>query len=49
LARTFDQAKIEELGREGILAMVCDSTNVFEEGEAGSEGMAREALETRGC
>ncbi|HEV7692118.1 MAG TPA: ribonuclease J [Hyphomonadaceae bacterium] len=40
----FDQAKIEQLGREGILAMVCDSTNVFEEGEAGSEGSARKAL-----
>lgn len=44
IGEDFDQAKIEELGREGILAMVCDSTNVFEEGEAGSEGMAREAL-----
>ena len=44
IGEDFDQAKIEQLGREGILAMVCDSTNVFEEGEAGSEGMAREAL-----
>jgi ribonuclease J len=44
IGEDFDQTKIEELGREGILAMVCDSTNVFEEGEAGSEGMAREAL-----
>lgn len=44
IGEDFDQAKIEELGHEGILAMVCDSTNVFEEGEAGSEGMAREAL-----
>jgi ribonuclease J len=44
IGEDFDQAKVEELGREGILAMVCDSTNVFEEGEAGSESMAREAL-----
>ena len=44
IGEDFDQAKIEQLGREGILAMVCDSTNVFEEGEAGSEGMAAEAL-----
>lgn len=44
IGEDFDQAKIEQLGREGILAMVCDSTNVFEEGEAGSEGAAREAL-----
>jgi ribonuclease J len=40
----FDQAKVEELGREGVLALVCDSTNVFEEGEAGSELTARIAL-----
>lgn len=40
----FDQERLEELGREGILAMVCDSTNVFEEGEAGSEAIARDAL-----
>jgi ribonuclease J len=44
IGEDFDQAKIEQLGREGILAMVCDSTNVFEEGEAGSEGVARKAL-----
>ncbi len=40
----FDQAKIEEIGAEGLLAIVCDSTNVFEEGEAGSEATARENL-----
>jgi ribonuclease J len=44
IGEDFDQAKIEQLGREGILAIVCDSTNVFEEGEAGSEGVARKAL-----
>ncbi len=44
IGEDFDQAKIEELGAAGVLAMVCDSTNVFEEGEAGSEGVAREAL-----
>ncbi len=44
IGEDFDQAKIEQLGNEGILAMVCDSTNVFEEGEAGSEGSARAAL-----
>src|ERR1700754_2676154 len=40
IGEDFDQAKIEQLGHEGILALVCDSTNVFEEGEAGSEGSA---------
>jgi ribonuclease J len=44
LGDDFDQGKVEELGAEGVLAMVCDSTNVFEEGEAGSEATAREAL-----
>jgi ribonuclease J len=44
IGEDFDQAKIEELGREGVLALVCDSTNVFEDGEAGSEADVREAL-----
>ncbi len=32
------------LGDEGVLAMVCDSTNVFEEGESGSEEEVRQGL-----
>ncbi len=36
--------RLEALGEDGVLAMVCDSTNVFEEGEAGSEGTVRKAL-----
>jgi ribonuclease J len=39
-----DEAAIRRLGDEGILAMVCDSTNVFVEGEAGSEAMVRDNL-----
>lgn len=39
-----DPEAIKALGREGILAMVCDSTNVFTPGEAGSEGGVRENL-----
>jgi ribonuclease J len=35
---------IKRLGNEGVLAMVCDSTNVFVDGVAGSEGDVREAL-----
>jgi len=35
---------IRRLGDEGVLAMVCDSTNVFVDGVAGSEGEVREAL-----
>ncbi len=33
-----DVAAITKLGDEGVLAMICDSTNVFVEGTAGSEG-----------
>lgn len=39
-----DAGAITRLGDEGVLAMVCDSTNVFVEGSAGSEGGVREAL-----
>lgn len=39
-------ARLEALGDEGVVAMICDSTNVFEEGEAGSEGAVRKALTT---
>ncbi|HEY1752734.1 MAG TPA: ribonuclease J [Caulobacteraceae bacterium] len=39
-----DQAAIRRLGDEGVLAMVCDSTNVFVDGEAGSEATVRETL-----
>ncbi|MFP5295908.1 MAG: ribonuclease J, partial [Alphaproteobacteria bacterium] len=35
---------IRRLGDEGVLAMVCDSTNVFQEGVAGSEGDVKVAL-----
>jgi ribonuclease J len=39
-----DTAKIKALADEGVLAMVCDSTNVFVEGRAGSEADVREPL-----
>lgn len=39
-----DVATLTKLGDEGVLAMVCDSTNVFVEGESGSEGTVRENL-----
>lgn len=42
-ART-DADAIRRMGDEGVLAMVCDSTNVFVEGTAGSESEVREAL-----
>jgi ribonuclease J len=39
-----DVETIRKLGDEGVLAMVCDSTNVFVDGRAGSEGQVRETL-----
>lgn len=39
-----DVDTIKRLGDEGVLAMVCDSTNVFQEGVAGSEGDVKTAL-----
>lgn len=39
-----DEAAVRALGDAGLLAMVCDSTNVFVEGESGSEAGVRESL-----
>jgi ribonuclease J len=44
LGSPTDVAALRRLGDEGVLAMVCDSTNVFVEGEAGSEADVRIAL-----
>jgi ribonuclease J len=39
-----DEAGLERFGNEGVLAIVCDSTNVFVEGTSGSESGVREGL-----
>jgi ribonuclease J len=39
-----DEAALKALGDEGVLAMVCDSTNAMVEGHSGSEGDVRRAL-----
>src|SRR4051812_20725394 len=44
LGAVTDADAIQRLGDEGVLAMVCDSTNVFVDGHAGSEAEVREAL-----
>ncbi|WP_436047930.1 ribonuclease J [Phenylobacterium sp. LjRoot225] len=44
LGAVTDQDAIRKLGDEGILAMVCDSTNVFVDGTAGSEADVRKTL-----
>ncbi len=44
LGAVTDAEAIRRLGDEGVLAMVCDSTNVFVDGVAGSEGEVRVAM-----
>ncbi|MDF3047775.1 MAG: putative hydrolase [Candidatus Midichloriaceae bacterium] len=39
-----DLEKLKKLGDEGVLAMICDSTNIFTEGRAGSEGDLKDSL-----
>jgi ribonuclease J len=42
---SFSDAKaLKECGDEGVLALVCDSTNVFNEGTSGSEGVVKDSL-----
>ncbi len=44
LGEATDEAALRRFGDEGVLAMVCDSTNVFVPGEAGSEADVRRSL-----
>jgi ribonuclease J len=44
IGEATDDAAIRAIGEEGVLAMVCDSTNVFQEGESGSEASVRAEL-----
>jgi ribonuclease J len=44
LGGVTDSDYIRRLGDEGVLAMVCDSTNVFVDGHAGSEADVRRTL-----
>ncbi|MBN9318384.1 MAG: ribonuclease J [Caulobacterales bacterium] len=44
LGEPTDSDAIRRLGDEGVLAMVCDSTNLFVDGVAGSEADVRVAL-----
>nr|WP_298684223.1 ribonuclease J [uncultured Dongia sp.] len=44
LGEPTDVAALRRLGDGGVLAMVCDSTNVFVEGTSGSEADVRDSL-----
>jgi len=44
LGEKADEELLRSYGDEGVLALVCDSTNVFNEGSSGSEGEVRKSL-----
>ena len=40
----IDKEKLKSIGQKGVIAMICDSTNVLNPGRAGSELSVRESL-----
>lgn len=44
VGKESDQEALKACGDEGVLALVCDSTNVFNAGTSGSEGDVRKSL-----
>ena len=44
IGSNIDEKKLKSIGKEGVIAMICDSTNVFSQGRAGSESDVRESL-----
>ena len=43
---TIDEEKLKAIGDKGVSAMICDSTNIFNPGRAGSESDVRDSLLT---
>ena len=44
VGKKIDEEKLKKIGNDGIIAMICDSTNVFSPGRAGSESDVRDSL-----
>jgi len=44
IGEKINEEKLKKIGKKGILAMICDSTNVFSPGRAGSELDVRKSL-----
>ncbi len=40
----INEKKLKEIGNQGILAMICDSTNIFTEGRSGSEKDVKQSM-----
>lgn len=45
IGESTDKNRLKEIGKEGVSALICDSTNVFDKGSTGSEGEVRNELE----
>ena len=41
---SIDEKKLKTIGENGVAAMICDSTNIFNPGRAGSESDVRDSL-----
>ena len=41
----FNEKKLKDIGDLGVLAMICDSTNIFSEGRSGSEKDVKESMQ----
>ena len=44
IGNKIDEDKLKKIGEEGVSAMICDSTNIFSPGRAGSESDVRDSL-----
>ncbi len=44
IGEDINTKRLKEIGQEGVLAMICDSTNVFSEGRSGSESDVRKNM-----
>ncbi len=44
LGELTDEAQLKKLGDEGVLAMVCDSTNALAQGHSGSEAKVKQSI-----
>ena len=44
VGRPTDEARLCQLGEQGVLALICDSTNIVREGESPSEGDVAQTL-----
>ena len=44
VGKNLDSKRLIEIGKEGVVSMICDSTNVFNMGRSGSEGDVRKSL-----